>query len=82
MVSRLRVNFHKNNLMGLNVEDDFLNHASQFLYCSVGSFPWYIPVGANPRLLSTWKPVINRMKGRLTNWKSIYSCQLGGESLL
>ncbi|MCI26093.1 LINE-1 reverse transcriptase like, partial [Trifolium medium] len=52
MVSGLKVNFWKSNLMGVNVPQDFLSLASAFLNCRVCSIPFKylgLPVGANPR---------------------------------
>lgn len=64
LVSCLRVNFAKSNLFGINSPDNFLVAASHFLSCSIGSLPFKflgVPVGANP-MLSTWKPIIDKVK--------------------
>lgn len=73
MASRLRVNFNKSCLIGINVDGGELNMAAQFLYCKIGEVPFNflgIPVGANPRLSSTWRPVINKLRDRLSIWRS------------
>jgi hypothetical protein len=52
MVSGLKVNFWKSCLIGVNVDDDFLHMATEFLNCRRGSIPFKylgLPVGANPR---------------------------------
>jgi hypothetical protein len=57
MVSGLKVNFWKSNIMGVNVSQDFLLLASTFLNCRVGRVPFKylgLPVGANPRRAATW----------------------------
>ncbi|KAK2372487.1 hypothetical protein QL285_073613 [Trifolium repens] len=56
MSSGLKVNFWKSCVMGANVTDDFLDMASNFLNCRVGTIPFKylgLPVGANPRKMST-----------------------------
>lgn len=56
LVSGLKVNFLKSSLMGVNVDEYFLNVAASFLFCSIGKVPFKflgLPVGANPRRVST-----------------------------
>lgn len=65
LVSSLKVNFHKSSIFGQNVENDFLVAAADFLNCRLGSLPFIylgLPVGANPRRLETWKPVIENIQ--------------------
>lgn len=67
-----RVNFHKSCLVGLNVEAREVRATTQFLYCKVGEVPFKFlgfPVGENPRLSSTWRPIVNRLKDRLSSWR-------------
>ncbi|MCI70353.1 RNA-directed DNA polymerase (Reverse transcriptase), partial [Trifolium medium] len=52
MTSGLKVNFWKSCIMGINVSEEFLVMASDFLNCRVGRTPFKylgLPVGANPR---------------------------------
>ncbi|KAK2418964.1 hypothetical protein QL285_041110 [Trifolium repens] len=52
LVSGLKINFSKSSIVGINLDDDFVEAASTFLSCSIGSIPFKflgIPVGANPR---------------------------------
>lgn len=84
LVSRLRVNYFKSNLFGLNVQDNFLNVASNFLSCCIGSLPFKflgIPVAANPRRRATWEPVIVAMRKKLQCWKG-RSLSIGGRITL
>jgi hypothetical protein len=56
MASGLKVNFWKSCLFGVNVSNDFLTMASDFLNCRLGHLPFKylgLPVGANSRLFST-----------------------------
>jgi hypothetical protein len=51
LVSRLKVNFSKSCLMGVNVPSSFLQGAASFLHCKLGSIPFIylgLSVGANP----------------------------------
>jgi hypothetical protein len=53
MTSSLKVNFWKSCLFGVNVSNEFLTMASDFLNCRLGnlSFKYFgLPEGANPRL--------------------------------
>jgi hypothetical protein len=68
MTSGLKVNFWKSSLMGLNVSQDFMIVASSFLNCKVSLIPFVclgLPVGANPRRLSTWEPLLVSLRKRL-----------------
>ncbi|MCH95804.1 RNA-directed DNA polymerase (Reverse transcriptase) [Trifolium medium] len=78
LISGLKVNFYKSKLFGINLEDGFLDLAASFLKCKIGIFPFIylgLPVGANPRRQSTWKPVIEVVKNRLSSWRN--RCQQG-----
>ncbi|GAU42409.1 hypothetical protein TSUD_324640 [Trifolium subterraneum] len=71
MASGLKVNFWKSCLIGINVNDDFLGMATDFLNCRRGQTPFKylgLPVGANPRKFSTWEPMLNAIRGRLGAW--------------
>jgi hypothetical protein len=53
------------------VSEDFLAMATNFLNCRRGSIPFKylgLLVGANPRNISTWEPMLNVIKGRLGSW--------------
>ena len=84
LVSRLKVNFYKSKLYGINLEDHFLNAASAFISCSVDKFPFRflgLPVGANLRRCDTWKPVVDAMKKKLSSWNG-RSLFIGGRVTL
>jgi hypothetical protein len=56
MMSGLKVNFFKSCLVGVNVSDEFMFMATEFLNCRRGSIPFKylgLPVGGNPRKLDT-----------------------------
>jgi hypothetical protein len=62
------VNFWKSCLIGVNVLEDFLTMATDFLNFRRRSFPFKylgLPVGANPQKFATWEPMLNVIRGRL-----------------
>jgi hypothetical protein len=69
--SGLRVNFWKSSLMGINVDNHFLEMASTFLNCIRGCIPFKylgLPVGANPRRMATWEPMVEKIRRKLNSW--------------
>ncbi|GAU37373.1 hypothetical protein TSUD_22470 [Trifolium subterraneum] len=84
LASGLKVNFAKSSVMGVNVSADFLNLAERFLHCSIGSIPFTylgLPVGANPRKESTWKPLLVSLSRKLGVWRNRF-ISLGGRVVL
>lgn len=84
LVSGLKVNFHKSRVIGINLEEHFLNDAAVFLNCKQGSIPFKylgIPIGANPRKENTWRPVIDLLNKRLSSWRKKH-LSIGGRLTL
>jgi len=84
MVSGLKNNFFKSSLIGVNVDSDFMDMACNFLNCSEGSIPFKylgLPVGSNPRSMSTWEPLVEKINGRLNTWGHKY-ISFGGRIVL
>lgn len=80
----LRVNFAKSSLIGVNSDQTFLDLACEFLHYKMKYVPFKclgFPVGANPRLTSTWKPLVNLLYIRLLSWKHMHA-SLGGRVIL
>ncbi|GAU46639.1 hypothetical protein TSUD_246650 [Trifolium subterraneum] len=49
--------------------------ASDFLNCRIGKTPFKylgLPVGANSRKMSTWEPMLDTIRGRLSSWSCKY----------
>lgn len=72
LVSGLKVNFKKTRVIGINVEDSFVDLAADFFNCRSGALPFRylgLPVGANLRSILTWKPIIVSMEKPLVRWK-------------
>ncbi|XP_058751979.1 uncharacterized protein LOC131625099 [Vicia villosa] len=73
LLSGLKVNFFKSKIYGVNIKEDFMDRASQFLCCCRNLIPFKflgIPEGANPRRCITWKPVFESLKKKLSIWKA------------
>lgn len=82
--SRLKINFFKSCLIGVNVPNDFMEMACNFLNCSQGNLPFKylgLPVGAKPRSILTWEPLLERLGRRLNSWGHKY-ISLGGRIIL
>ncbi|XP_058759850.1 uncharacterized protein LOC131633146 [Vicia villosa] len=78
LVSGLKINFSKINVIGVHVGDWFMNTASSFLSCKKSSVPFKflgVMVGICPRKVKAWKEVIKNIKDRLSAWKEIRSLQ-------
>ncbi|XP_058774256.1 uncharacterized protein LOC131648522 [Vicia villosa] len=72
LVSGLKTNFAKSNILGVNVGDWFINATTTFLSCKKGGIPFKflgIMVGESLRKKKVWLEVINKIKGRLSSWK-------------
>lgn len=76
VLASLKVNFHKRQLLGVNVDSSWLEEASTVLNCKVGGVPFVylgLPIGANPRHLSALTPVVEKIRKRLSGLRSKYS---------
>ncbi|CAL5323657.1 unnamed protein product [Camellia sinensis] len=72
ILSGMRINFHKSVVCGVGVEEERLVSYADILNCKVQGLPFKflgLPLGANPGRKSTWKPVLDTIKTRLTGWK-------------
>jgi hypothetical protein len=84
MASGLKINFFKSSLIGVNVDNEFMAMACNFLNCSEGSIPFKylgLPVGANSRSMTTWEPFVDKISGRLNTWGHKY-ISFGGRIVL
>ncbi|GKV44689.1 hypothetical protein SLEP1_g51849 [Rubroshorea leprosula] len=84
LVSGLKINFNKSQLMGLCVEEGWVEKMAWVLCCKKGSLPFKylgIPIGGCSRKLSFWKPLVDIFKKKLSTWKGRY-LSLGGRITL
>jgi hypothetical protein len=70
MASGLKINFWKSYLLGVNVSEEFLAMGCSFHNCKRGAVPFKylgLPVGANPKSLATWEPLLEQIRRRLNS---------------
>ncbi|XP_057424037.1 uncharacterized protein LOC130717711 [Lotus japonicus] len=84
LVSGLKMNFHKSKLGGIALEGALAQRLAWVLNCRRMEIPFTylgLSVGANPRKLSFWDPVISRLRSRLSRWRQ-KSVSFGGRLTL
>lgn len=72
LASGLQINFHKSAILGMNIEEPWLISAAEKLQCKRGNLPFTylgLPIGGCVSRLSTWEPIIERMRSKLATWK-------------
>ena len=72
LATGLQVNFHKSSIMGIHVEEEWLQLAANDLLCKVGRLPFTylgLPIGGNISRMALWDPIIKRIEKRLATWK-------------
>lgn len=80
----MKVNFHKSSLIGVNVSREFMEAACGFLHCRESAVPFKylgLTVGANPKKVVMWEPMLDQLRGRLNSWGNKY-VSLGGRIVL
>jgi hypothetical protein len=84
LASGLNINFWKSALFGVNVPSSFLDMASTFLNCRLGSLPFKylgLPISANPKSETTWDPTLESLRKRLFSWRNKH-ISLGGRIVM
>ncbi|XP_058776704.1 uncharacterized protein LOC131651041 [Vicia villosa] len=74
MMPRLKINFHKIKLYGIQVGDWFLEAALTFLSFDTDRLPFKIlgvKIFDSPRKVSMWNDLIKHLKSRLAVWKGM-----------
>ncbi|CAL5417851.1 unnamed protein product [Camellia sinensis] len=72
VLSKLRINYLKSVVCGVGVVEDSLQNFARCLNCKVHRLPLKflgLPLGSNPGNKSTWKPVLDTIRVRLSGWK-------------
>lgn len=72
LVTGLKVNFSKSSLVSINVDQRDCLSCARILNCNTMSFPFTylgLPVGVDTRKISTWQPVIDKLKKKLAQWR-------------
>ncbi|CAL5380958.1 unnamed protein product [Camellia sinensis] len=72
IISGLKINFQKSVVCGVGISTQLVKDFVVRLNCSYHVLPLVylgLPLGANPRRKSTWKPILDKIKVRLAGWK-------------
>lgn len=72
LVSSLKVGFSKSSLGAIGVDRIVVERWANILNCRTMNILFnYIglPIGVNPRMKATWRPLIDKIKKKLSNWK-------------
>ncbi|QHO54257.1 Putative ribonuclease H protein [Arachis hypogaea] len=72
-MSGLSINFDKSSLIPINCDEQWVHRMCMLWSCKAGTLPIKylgIPLGANPRLVKTWKPIIEKVEEKLSLWKA------------
>jgi hypothetical protein len=70
--SSLHINFHKSSLIGINVGEDTCASMTSSVFYRFDSLPSSylgMPLTSNPKRLSTWKPIIENFRRKLSMWR-------------
>nr|XP_029148315.1 uncharacterized protein LOC114925208 [Arachis hypogaea] len=73
LMSGLSINFDKSSLIPINCEEQWVERMCNLLGCKGDVLPvkyLRISLGANPRLVKTWKPIIDKVEEKLSLWKA------------
>nr|XP_025638133.1 uncharacterized protein LOC112733407 [Arachis hypogaea] len=73
LMSGLSINFEKSSLIPINCDEEWVRRMCNVLGCKQDSLPVRylgISLGANPRLVKTWKSVIDKVEEKLSLWKA------------
>ncbi|XP_015961126.1 uncharacterized protein LOC107485110 [Arachis duranensis] len=73
LMSGLSINFEKSSFIPVNCDQRWTQKMCCLLDCKEAALPvWYlgISLGANPRLVKTWQPVIDKVEDKLSLWKA------------
>ena len=83
-LSGLRINLNKSTLSVINISQYQIPRMASLLVCTVLDWPLAylsLPLGGNPKWISFWDLVIDRVFRRLDEWKKAF-LSLGGRITL
>nr|GEX67515.1 putative reverse transcriptase domain-containing protein [Tanacetum cinerariifolium] len=73
LVSGLKINVHKSNIIGVNVPNHITDVMAKNVGCCVASFPLQylgVSVGCNMSRCANWIPIIWKFSSKLAQWKA------------
>ena len=66
------MNFYKSKVAGVRRGEEAVAMVEEKLNCKIMRIPFVylgVEVGANPRRVATWEPILQKLQKRLTPWK-------------
>ncbi|XP_058725598.1 uncharacterized protein LOC131596879 [Vicia villosa] len=84
LVSGLGIDFHKSKFIDINISLSFLEASATFLSCRTEEKEFTflsIPIGSNPRRISSWLPLFAKLRKGLSSWKGHF-LNFGGKIAL
>ena len=79
-MSGLRINYDKSTMIPINYEADWMKSMKYRLKCMVVNLHVKylgIPLCANPKKVSTWRLIIEKIEKKLNRWKASLSSKAG-----
>lgn len=73
ILSGVKINFNKSVLYAYDPRSDLVGQCAQILGCQSGTWPFtYVryQVGVSPKRRTFWRPILKKLKTRLSTWKS------------
>ncbi|GJZ60788.1 RNA-directed DNA polymerase, eukaryota, reverse transcriptase zinc-binding domain protein [Tanacetum coccineum] len=73
LASGLKINIHKSNIYGIEVNEDKVYNMASNAGCITGNIPFNylgLPIGSNMKSIASWKMLIDRFRLRLSTWKA------------
>ncbi|XP_072074421.1 uncharacterized protein [Arachis hypogaea] len=80
IMSSLKINYDKSVVIGINCGEETIDEACGILECNkaILSIRYLgIPLGANPKRVKTWDPIIKKVKERLKGWEGKFLTKVG-----
>lgn len=75
LMSGLKINFAKSQICGIGISEEEMKTFADVFKCKVVCLPIKylgLPLGADPKRIATWQPVIEKVGLRLALWKRKY----------
>lgn len=85
LMSGLKINFSKSSICGVKLCDQAVKELALVMGCKIEKLPIKylgLPLGANPKRIKTWEPVLDRMTKKLNVWSRRFNSAGGRLTML